>query len=195
VFDDIDGKLERGVHTDSVKYREAVPRVELVPALVKGVEDISREWEVSILSDLRRHGINNPGAVFGQRKIAFLSVDQDEADRELANGIELEFELEAARQNLPLTTYTSSGSEKIRGTVTSISDKLALHREMAARSADAGEVPAFVVVFTIEHADGGDQISVRAIYPGREYRAVLPFGEKPATGPKPEDKPGVTRGD
>ncbi|MCA8914017.1 MAG: hypothetical protein KDB90_01295 [Planctomycetes bacterium] len=195
VFDDIDYALNRGVHTDSVKYRDPISRVDLVPTLVKGVDDISREWETSILADLRRHDMNKPGAVFGQRKIAFLSVDPDAADAAMASGIELEFELEAARQQLPLTTYTTSDNEKIRSTVASISDKLALHRELAARFADAGDVPAFIVVFTIEHEDGTDHINVRAIYPGREYRAAVPFGEKPAVGPAPEDEPGLTRGD
>ena len=194
LYDDIDRKLNN-VQTDSVTYREPLPRIELVPALVRGVNDISNEWEAAIVSDLRSRGVKNPGAIVGKREVAFISVDPDAKDAERAMGIELEFELEAARQQLPLISYEDGNLKTLRTTVMAISDKLALHREIAARFADAGQAPKFIVVFTIEHADGGEQISLRAIYPGREHRAVVPFGDPATIKPQPEKRPDVTRQD
>jgi serine/threonine protein kinase len=184
VFDDIDKSLERGVHTDSVTYYEPTARVDLLPKLVRGVDDITREWETEILRDLRKHKINSPGTVLGPREVVFVSVDNDEADAAKASGIEHEFRQEAARQLLQLAAYDEADLQRVRDTVGGMSDKWALHREISAKFADAGRTPAFIVVFTIEHADAGDQIHLRAIYPGREYRAVVPFSET-GKGPAP----------
>jgi serine/threonine protein kinase len=178
LFEDIDAALNRGVDTDNHTYREPIKRIDLVPALVKGVDERTREWEAAIARDLRKRKVNNPGVIFGQRQIIFLSVDTDEADIALARGIEHEFEQEAARQLVQLSAHDATVTESVRNTVGGISDKLALHRELSAECADAGRVPAFIVVFTIEHENGGDQIHLRAIYPGREYRAVVPIGER-----------------
>jgi hypothetical protein len=184
LFDGIDSALGHGVETDSVTYHERTARIELVPKLVKGVDDISRKWEGDLMRDLRKRKVNSPGAVLGSRQIVFLSVDEDDADIPMAMGIEREFELEAARQLLHLRDIDPRDRERVRTTVSGFSDKWALHREISAEYAEDGIAPAFVVVFTIEHANGDDQIHLRAIYPGREYRAVVPFGE-PAKGPVP----------
>ncbi|MCA8937331.1 MAG: hypothetical protein KDB68_14120, partial [Planctomycetes bacterium] len=198
LFEDIDRALMHGgIHTETAEYRNPIARLELVPSLVRGVGDITGEWEKAILSDLRKHKINNPGVLFGDREVLFLNVDEDAEDQQLAKGIELEFQLEAARQNLNIPAYSDAELAKVRATALSISDKLALHREIGARYADAGKVPAFIVTFTIEH-DRGDQVHLRAIYPGREYRAVVPFGDADSIHPEEERDavaPGVTRGD
>lgn len=189
VYDAIDRALDSGVHTDSMNYRQALPRIELTPALVRGAGDIAREWDAAILADLRRAN-GRQAALPGPREVLFLSVEQDDPDLELARGIELEFQLEAARQNLSTSTWSSAEQHELRGAITAISDKLALHRELAARFAGAGRAPAYIILFTIEHTAAGEQINLRAIYPGREYRATLPFGERKAPEP---DTPGITR--
>ncbi|MEZ5990843.1 MAG: hypothetical protein R3E76_00615 [Planctomycetota bacterium] len=198
LYEDIDRALMHGgIHTETAEYRNPIARLELVPSLVRGVGDITGEWEKAILSDLRKHKINNPGVLFGDREVLFLNVDEDAEDQQLAKGIEIEFQLEAARQNLNIPAYSDADLAKVRATALSISDKLALHREIGARYADAGKVPAFIVTFTIEH-DRGDQVHLRAIYPGREFRAVVPFGDADSI-PTEEERdavaPGVTRGD
>jgi hypothetical protein len=187
VYEDIENSLARGVNTETIVYREPIERVELVPRLVEGVDDLGDEWELAILSDLRKHKINKPGALFGEPQVVFFHVDPDEQDRALAEGIEHEFALEAARQNLHTATYGDGEIDKIRGVVTGMSDKLALHRELGAKFAEAGHVPPFIVTFTIEDVDGLKQMHVRSIYPGREYRATIPFGEKLVL-PKEEDE-------
>lgn len=191
VYEAIDRALDAGVHTDSENYRQPLPRIELTPALVKRAGDIAREWDAAILADLRKVN-GRQAALPGPREVLFLSVEQDDADLELAKGIELEFQLEAARQNLPTSTRSSAEQDELRGTITTISDKLALHRELAARSAGAGRVPAYIILFTIEHTAAGEQVNLRAIYPGREYRATVPFGDR--TAPEPESA-GITRGE
>lgn len=197
VYEDIDSALARNVQSRTNPPVNGVSRLELAPSLVRGVDEVTADWEKAILSDLRRHKINNPGVLFGEREILFLSIDSDPEDQKLASGIELELQLEAARQNLKVPAYSTEELRQLRSAVASISDTLALHREIAARYADAGRVPAFIVTFTIEHATG-DEVHIRGIYPGREYRAVVPFGEKiqqPPAEERPAIEPGTTRRD
>lgn len=176
VYMDIESSLAGGVNTETVVYRDAIERVELVPKLVEGIDELGGEWELAILSDLRKHDIKKPGALFGQAQVVFFHVDPDAEDRALAEGIEREFALESARQKLNTATFSDAEIAKVRGVVTGISDRLALHRELGVKFAETGRVPPFIVTFTIEHENGQKQVHVRKIYPGREYRATVPFG-------------------
>jgi hypothetical protein len=197
LYEDIDYRLQHGIHTENANYRQPVSRVDLVPSLVRGVNDVTSDWQMAILADMRKRRVNNPGVLFGDREVLFLSMEKDEQDLELAKGIELEFQLEAARQNLRTPAYSKEEIKKIRDTASGITDKLALHREIGARYADLGRVPVFIALFTIEH-NRGDLVHVRVLYPGREYRASIPFGEQDSTGPEKEKSavtPGITRKD
>ncbi|MCA8911888.1 MAG: hypothetical protein KDB82_09300 [Planctomycetes bacterium] len=197
LYGDMDYRLQHGIQTENANYRQRVSRVDLVPSLVRGVNEVAGEWEKSILADLRNDKINNPGVVFGDREVLFLSMEDDPEDVEVAKGIELEFQLEAARQNVAMPAYSEAEIEKLRGTAAGISDKLALHREIGARYADLGQVPPFIALFTIEH-NNGDLVHIRLIYPGREYRANVPFGDPAPAQPEdrpPSNAPGLTRND
>ncbi len=180
VFDQIDKALRQGIQSESSRQNVALTRVELAPALVALVVDAVESERRELLQQVREAGSKNPGTVFGDPRVALLSVDPDEADRELAQGIELEFELEAGRSEA-LGAYPLPDEVKaLRETCTGVTDRMALHRELASRYATEGKVPAFVVLFTIEDGKAVDgktsrELHLRGIYPGREVRTVVPL--------------------
>lgn len=176
VFGEIDNGFKNGIEVENAVYRNPVPRVELAPMLIGGINDLTGDWQGSILAGMKNNRVRNTAALFGERQVVFVNIDDDKEDRELAQGLEVELELEAARQGVKTLKLAPQEGMMLRMAITGITDKLALHRELGARCADAGIVPTFIVVFTIEHEEG-DQVNMRVIYPGREHRAVVPFGE------------------
>lgn len=191
VFNQVDDKLRHGVHVENATYRNPLPRVELAPMLIGGLSELSADWTDSILAGVHTNRGTGGAVLFGERRFIFLNIDEDQADREAAQGLEVELELEAARQGLKTLRLAPQESMNLRRAVSGISDKIALHREIAARFAEAGAVPPFIVIFTIEH-DAHDHVSLRVIYPGFEQRAVVPYGEPSERpehqliGPRPE---------
>jgi hypothetical protein len=160
VYAEIDRALADGVDAGDSELA-AVPRVELAPALVAHLDAVTAEWEKSILAGMRDRDNRKPGALFGERRFIILSLGEDDAGQ----GLALEIELEASRQGLK----TAPAPDELAGLLTGITDKLALHRELAARSAGQGSVPPFIVLVTVD-----DEASrLRVIYPGREHHAAV----------------------
>ncbi|MBZ0137375.1 MAG: hypothetical protein K8I27_13495 [Planctomycetes bacterium] len=176
VFNEIDNALQHGIATENAVYRHSTPRVELAPTLVGGINDLTGQWEGAILAAMRDEGARKPGALFGARRVLFVNIDEDEGDKDFAQGLEVELNLEAARQGVKTAQPDAEGMATLRMALHGITDKLALHRELAARSAEVGDVPLFLVLFTIEHAENS-HVQMRVIYPGREHRAIVPFGD------------------
>jgi hypothetical protein len=167
--------LERGVRVETNVQHGVLPRVELVPAIVRGADELSREWEAATLAELRKQ---NGGQLAHEPRLLFVNLEADADDLQMAQGIEVELELEAARRKLPPADLTTAEVAALRTALTGISDKLALHRELAARFADAGRHPVHIVAFTIERNESGQtEMHLRIIHPAREHRAVVPFGE------------------
>lgn len=176
VYEQIDNALRRGIQTDSSGHSgKAFTRIELAPALltllVGAVEAERRE----LLQQIRDAGANNPGSLFGDARVVLLSVDPDETDRELAQGIELDFELAAARHEALGSYPLPDEVRALRDMCSGVTDRMALHRELASRFATDGKVPVFVVLFTIEDGEPRRELHLRGIYPGREVHRVVPI--------------------
>lgn len=116
-----------------------------------------------------------PGEVFDKRRLVFISLETDEHDIGKAAGLEVELPLEAARLELAAAHWEKSDIAKVRALLDNVSDRLALHRELAAKYADAGVVPPIIVAYTIEHNEQGPLLQARVIYPGREHTMIVPF--------------------
>jgi hypothetical protein len=89
LFDELDQQLDRGVETNTVNHSTPTSRIELVPAVLKSIDTVTRQWETENLQLLRKRNQKSPGALLGLRQVLFLNIDTDAADAELANGIEL----------------------------------------------------------------------------------------------------------
>ncbi len=175
LFKDIDGALARGVQSDSVRFTQPVASVDLNPLVLRSLDDLTAEWQRDILAQLRKQNLKMPGEVFDKRRLVFISLETDEHDIGKAAGLEVELPLEAARLELAAAHWEKSDIAKVRALLDNVSDRLALHRELAAKYADAGVVPPIIVAYTIEHNEQGPLLQARVIYPGREHTMIVPF--------------------
>ncbi|MCC7509795.1 MAG: hypothetical protein IT464_10505 [Planctomycetes bacterium] len=175
LYKDIDKALSQRVLRGQEGIVGAPSRVDLAPAIVQSVARITAEWESAILADLRKQGLTKPGAVFDKRRVIFVSLDGADDSNRVSRGMEGELALEAARQSLEPATTTEAELEQIRAMFALLQDDLALHREIAAQSAAAGDVPPMIVAFTVVHELGARKFKARIIYPGREFALEVAF--------------------
>ncbi|MBX3458911.1 MAG: hypothetical protein KF696_02960 [Planctomycetes bacterium] len=175
LYKDIDKALAQRVSGGRESIKGPLERIDLAPAVVRSVGRVTGEWESAILADLRKQGLTKPGMVFDKRRLIFVSLDGADDSNRVSRGLEGELALEAARTSLEPAAITPAELERIRGMFALLQDDLALHREIAAQSAAAGEVPPMIVAFTVEHERGATLFKARVIYPGREHALVVPF--------------------
>ncbi|KAA0213024.1 hypothetical protein EDM80_08680 [bacterium] len=175
IFEQIDRDLADGVSIENIRAAEPLARVDLVPVLVKDFAAASQAWRKELarrLEGQRDKDASAAAAEVLQAPLAFVSIDPDAADAELAAGIEREFLLEAARMRHEQATDVSDQQRlEVRELFQGVKDSSALHRELGARFAKDSANPAQLVVFTIETGtDGTRTLLARLLYPGREAR-------------------------
>lgn len=151
-------------------------RLEMPMYAVLGMDQVAAGWQQEIR---RRLSTTSPAALFNERRLLFVSIETDEDDLELAKSLELELETEAARRRVKVAAWDQPRRDSTRGLLMNVSDHVALHGELASRSAALGEIPPMIVAFTIEPswATNGRQIQWRMIYPGREFKGSVHFTE------------------
>ncbi len=173
VYATLDHDLSDGVSVETMRPGASISRLELVPALAADLAITTQQWRKELSTTVSRTSSGAAArSLIAEAPLALISVDRDAADAELAEGIEREFKLEAARLRMAHVAEPNAEQRKtVRDIFEGISDTAALHRELGARYAKDQNNPPHLAAFTVETTStGGQRIDLRLIYPGREAR-------------------------
>lgn len=179
LYAQIDRDLADGIETETQLYRDAVPRLELAPTLVRGVQELDRRLASALADGIRRSGDSKAAGNVATPAVVFVNAETDAVDRELADGLARELRLEAARLGLGDNVLASGPDAEALAATLDLHDPLAMHRELGAAAATDGKAPPLLITFTLERGERHREVHLRAVYPGREVRSVVPFTEAP----------------
>lgn len=171
VYAVMDRAFENGVSVER-HAPVSVTRANLMPAMVKDLDAVARQWRESLARDVEKNAsgpdADKARALFAGAPLVLVSVDGDAEDVEFCNGVEHDWVMETALQK-SITTELSKGNRKeVRDVFAGVSDTVALHRELGARMARDSVHPGFLVVFWRETVEGAETVRVRMIFPGHE---------------------------
>ena len=149
-----------------------VTRSQLMPALVKDLDAVARQWRESFARDVAKNATgpdaDKARALFAGAPLVLVSVDGDAQDAAFCDGLEHDWVMETALQKSITTELSKDNRNEVRDVFAGVSDTVALHREIGARMARDSVHPGFLAVFTVETIEGNQQVKVRMIYPGHE---------------------------
>lgn len=169
----MDRAIEKGVGVE-IHGPVSVTRAQLMPAMVKDLDAVARQWRESFASDVARNApgadTNQARALFAGAPLVLVSIDGDAQDAEFCMGVEHDWVIETALQKTMMTELSAASRKEAREVFAGVFDAVALHREIGARMARDSVHPGFLAVFTRETIEGVETIIVRMVFPGREAR-------------------------
>lgn len=181
----MDRAFEKGVSVEN-HSPVTVTRTQLMPALVKDMDAVAKQWRESFAKDVARNAQGNDAdtarLLFAGAPLVLVSVDNDVMDAAFAEGLEHEFVLETALQKTQTTSLDNKQRKEARDVFAGVSDTVALHREIGARMARDSMNPGFLAVFTVETIEGAQAVKVRMIYPGYEATFIYVLAQAATTG-------------
>lgn len=167
----MDRAFEKGVGVEN-HAPVSVTRAQLMPAMVKDLDAVARQWRESLASDVARNAqgadADKARALFAGAPLVLVSVDGDAQDAEFCKGVEHDWVIETALQKTFTTELNADNRKEARDVFAGVSDTVALHREIGARMARDSVHPGFLAVFTRETLEGVETVKVRMIFPGHE---------------------------
>lgn len=171
VYGVMDRALEKGVGVEN-HAPVTVTRSQLMPALVKDLDAVARQWRESFARDVAKNAggkdADTARALFAGAPLVLVSVDGDASDSEFCAGVEHDWVMETALQKSITTELGKDNRKEARDVFAGVSDTVALHREIGARMARDSVNPGFLAVFTVETVEGAQHVKVRMIFPGYE---------------------------
>ena len=167
----MDRAFDKGVGVEN-HAPVTVTRSQLMPALVKDLDAVARQWRESFARDVAKNATGTDAdkarALFAGAPLVLVSVDGDAQDAAFCDGLEHDWVMETALQKSITTELSKDNRNEVRDVFAGVSDTVALHREIGARMARDSVHPGFLAVFTVETIEGNQQVKVRMIYPGHE---------------------------
>ncbi|MCC6149403.1 MAG: hypothetical protein IT461_04055 [Planctomycetes bacterium] len=167
----MDRAFDKGVSVEN-HAPVSVTRSQLMPALVKDLDAVARQWRESFAHDVGKNAqgadADKARALFAGAPLVLVSVDGDTQDAAFCEGVEHDWIIETALQKTMTTDLNKDNRREVRDVFTGVSDTVALHREVGARMARDSVNPAFLTVFTVETVENAQHVKVRMIFPGHE---------------------------
>ncbi len=176
LYDQIErGMRDHGVNIETTTHTGVLGRTVLAPEVLKLVNQrLSPEPRKSKGLRIRI----NERKPLSQTPPELIIIASGAMQAELAAGIERELTLEAARgYKGVVAVFDATEREQLAALVNGISDRQAMHREMAVRYARQGKAPPLLVLLSVEDGEGPAQreLHLRSITPGQEWHDVLAF--------------------